>query len=205
MTKWTLSAAIVAALATAAMPALAEQADRSKPVSITANNFDGDEIKQVAIYTGAVEVHQGTLEMLGDKRTLTVSPQGFRIFTMTGGPVRMKERRDPKTKGVEEWMHAVGTKAVYDEAADKITLTGNAKISRSENGTVKDTTVGDIIIYDMLRARSYVKGDTVGGHKTRVNTVLAPRQQTAGKGQNTKSSPAPLQGVSRINSGKRSK
>ncbi len=183
MTKWTLSAAILAALATAAMPALAEQADRSKPVSITANNFDGDEIKQVAIY----------------------SPQGFRIFTMTGGPVRMKERRDPKTKGVEEWMHAVGTKAVYDEAADKITLTGNAKISRSENGTVKDTTVGDIIIYDMLRARSYVKGDTVGGHKTRVNTVLAPRQQTAGKGQNTKSSPAPLQGVSRINSGKRSK
>ena len=89
---------------------------------------------------------------------------------MTGGPVRMKERRDPKTKGVEEWMHAVGTKAVYDEAADKITLTGNAKISRSENGTVKDTTVGDIIIYDMRRARSYVKGDTVGGHKTRVNT-----------------------------------
>jgi lipopolysaccharide export system protein LptA len=187
------------------MPAFAEQADRSKPVSITANNFDGDEIKQVAIYTGAVEVHQGTLEMLGDKLTLTVSPQGFRIFTMTGGPVRMKERRDPKTKGVEEWMHAVGTKAVYDEAADKITLTGNAKISRSENGTVKDTTVGDIIIYDMRRARSYVKGDTVGGHKTRVNTVLAPRQQTAGKGQNTKSSPAPLQGVSRINSGKRSK
>jgi len=204
--KWTLTAAVMAALTVLSVPAYAEDADRSKPVNITANNFDGDEIKQVAVYTGAVEVHQGTLEMLGDKLTMTVNAQGFRTFTMTGDPVRMKERRNPNpnTPGVEEWMHAVGKKAIYDEYADKLTLIGNAKISRSENGLVKDTTAGDTIIYDMRLARSYVKGDVVNGHKTRVNTVLAPRQDS-GKGTNASTnvrpSPAPMQGVSRINSG----
>ena len=192
----------MAALTVLSAPVCAETADRSKPVNITANSFDGDEIKQVATYVGAVEVHQGTLEMLGDKLTMTVDARGFRTFTMTGNPVRMKERRDPKTAGVEEWMHAVGKKAVYNEFADKLTLYGDAKISRSENGLVKDTTAGDTIIYDMRYARSYVKGDVVDGHKTRVNTILAPRQQSD-SATKVRPSPAPMTGVSRINSGKK--
>lgn len=76
--------------------ASAETADRTKPIEVNAHNFSGDEIQQVAIYTGAVEVHQGTLEILGDKLTITVSPEGYRTMTVVGAPVRMKERRDPK-------------------------------------------------------------------------------------------------------------
>ena len=89
-------------LLTAFGSANAETADRSKPIEINADNFQGDEVQQVAIYTGRVEVHQGTLEILGDKLTVTISPKGYRTITVTGNPVRMKERRDPKTPGVEE-------------------------------------------------------------------------------------------------------
>ena len=56
-------------LLTAFGSANAETADRSKPIEINADNFQGDEVQQVAIYTGRVEVHQGTLEILGDKLT----------------------------------------------------------------------------------------------------------------------------------------
>ena len=84
----------------AAQTAWAESADRTKPIEINAQNFAGDEVAQTAVYSGAVEVHQGTLEILGDKLTLKVSPEGYRTITVTGAPVKMREKRDNK-KGSE--------------------------------------------------------------------------------------------------------
>ena len=140
------------ALAAAAGAVQAESADREKPIEINADNFQGDEVKQVAVYTGRVEVHQGTLEILGDKLTVTISPEGWRTITVNGNPVRMKERRDPKTPGVDEWVHASGLTAVYDEKSDVITLSEVAKLARSENGLVKDSSAGEKIVYDLRTA-----------------------------------------------------
>ncbi len=179
--------------------ASAETADRTKPIEVNAHNFSGDEIQQVAIYTGAVEVHQGTLEILGDKLTITVSPEGYRTMTVVGAPVRMKERRDPKVKGVDEWVHASALKAVYDEKNDKIIFTDSAKLARSENGLVKDSAAGARITYDLLNAKSRVEGETVAGRKTRVSTVLAPRaKNTAQQPAPRKAAPAPMTGTSRL-------
>ena len=161
--------------ACAAAFAQAENADREKPIEITANHFDGDEIKQIAIYTGNVEVHQGTMEILGNKLQLTISPEGYRTLTVWGNPVRMKERRDPKTKGIDEWVHASSLIAVYEEQKDIVTLIEVAKLARSENGLVKDSTEGDKIIYNLRTARSYVEGKVIEGKRSRVSTVLAPR------------------------------
>ena len=173
----------IVALMLATTGVQAETADRSKPIEIQAHSFQGDEVKQVAVYSGAVEVHQGTLEILGDKLRLTVSPEGWRTLVVTGNPVKIRERRDPKRQGIEEWVHASALKAVYVEKDDTITLTDLAKLARSENGLVKDSTSGSRIVYNMRTARSYVDGGEVSGKKTRVSTVLAPRQK------NTKDTP----------------
>lgn len=186
-------------LLTAFGSANAETADRSKPIEINADNFQGDEVQQVAIYTGRVEVHQGTLEILGDKLTVTISPEGYRTITVTGNPVRMKERRDPKTPGVEEWVHASSLTAVYEEQKDVITLTELAKLARSENGLVKDSSAGEKIVYNLRTARSRVEGAVVEGKRNRVSTVLAPRKQgnQAAPAPSTGAT-APLQGTTRL-------
>lgn len=179
--------------------AQAETADRSKPIEINADNFQGDEVKQVAIYTGRVEVHQGTLEILGDKLTVTISPEGYRTITVTGNPVRMKERRDPKTPGVQEWVHASGLTAVYDERSDVITLTELAKLARSENGLVKDSSAGEKIVYNLRTARSRVEGAVVEGKRNRVSTVLAPRKKNGADAATPSSgATAPMQGSTRL-------
>lgn len=186
-------------LLTAFGSANAETADRSKPIEINADNFQGDEVQQVAIYTGRVEVHQGTLEILGDKLTVTISPEGYRTITVTGNPVRMKERRDPKTPGVEEWVHASSLAAVYEEQKDVITLTELAKLARSENGLVKDSSAGEKIVYNLRTARSRVEGAVVEGKRNRVSTVLAPRKQgnQAAPAPSTGAT-APMQGTTRL-------
>jgi lipopolysaccharide export system protein LptA len=186
-------------LLTAFGSANAETADRSKPIEINADNFQGDEVQQVAIYTGRVEVHQGTLEILGDKLTVTISPEGYRTITVTGNPVRMKERRDPQTPGVEEWVHASSLTAVYEEQKDVITLTELAKLARSENGLVKDSSAGEKIVYNLRTARSRVEGAVVEGKRNRVSTVLAPRKQgnQAAPAPSTGAT-APMQGTTRL-------
>ena len=187
------------ALLTAFGAVNAETADRSKPIEINADNFQGDEVKQVAIYTGRVEVHQGTLEILGDKLTVTISPEGYRTITVTGNPVRMKERRDVKTPGVEEWVHASSLTAVYEEQSDVITLTELAKLARSENGLVKDSSAGEKIVYNLRTARSRVEGAVVEGKRNRVSTVLASRKQgkQAAPSASTGAT-APMQGSTRL-------
>ena len=174
MTKQIAFVALCALLATGVVHA--ESADREKPIEITAQDFHGDEVQQTAVYTGNVEVHQGTLEILGSRLELSVSPEGYRTIVVTGNPVRMKEKRDTKTKGVEEWVHASSLKAIYDEQKDVVTFQDVAKLARSENGLVKDSTAGDRIIYDLRTARSRVEGAvSTEGKRSRVSTVLAPR------------------------------
>ena len=141
----------------------------------------------------------GARYLVGDTVTITVSPEGYRTMTVVGAPVRMKERRDPKVKGVDEWVHASALKAVYDEKNDKIIFTDSAKLARSENGLVKDSAAGARITYDLLNAKSRVEGETVNGQKTRVSTVLAPRAKN-GTTQPAprRAAPAPMTGSSRL-------
>ena len=197
-TKTAFTALCAMFLATSS--AYAETADREKPIEITAQDFHGDEVKQTAVYTGNVEVHQGTLEILGARLELTVSPEGYRTITVTGNPVRMKERRDTKTKGVEEWVHASSLIAVYDEQKDVVTFQDVAKLARSENGLVKDSTAGDRIIYDLRTARSRVEGAVVEGKRSRVTTVLAPRpDQERKQSEPTRNdATAPMSGSTRL-------
>ncbi len=187
------------ALMTALGAVHAETADRDKPIEINADNFQGDEVAQTAIYTGRVEVHQGTLEILGDKLTISISPEGYRTITVTGNPVRMKERRDAKTPGVEEWVHASSLTAVYDEQTDVVTLSELAKLARSENGLVKDSSAGEKIVYNLRTARSRVEGAVVDGKRNRVSTVLAPRKKNGEQAPAASTgAQAPMQGSTRL-------
>lgn len=169
----------LALAALAAQGASALQSDSSKPIEIAADSFSGDQVKQTAIYTGKVEVHQGTLEMHGDRLDLQVNSRGYRNGTMTGKPARFKQQRDNVDPSVSEWMHAEASKMIYDEEHDTITLIGNAKLTRTENGALKDSATGQNIVYDMRNARSQAQGGTVSGERQRVTTVIAPRKKDA--------------------------
>ncbi len=184
---------LVSALFVLAPTAYAESADSEKPIQIYADKFDGDDVKQIAIYTGNVAVHQGTLEIHGTKLVLSVDPKGYRHAVMTpeeGKLVHFKQRRDSKEEGVEEWMSGKGDKLTYNEMTNQLILTNNAEVARSENGVVKDTSSGVQIIYNLTNSTADVKGDKSKGSSGRVSTVIAPRDSGE---NNQKKSPVVLQ------------
>ena len=154
-------------LAAIAAPTWALSTDKSQPIEVHADQFNGDEVKQTA-------VDQGSMNLTGARLDLAITPKGYRRATITGSPARFKQQRDPKTKGVEEWVHAHASRITYDEETDKVTLEGKAQLSRSENGQQKDMTSGERIVYDMRNARSEVNS----GEGKRVTTIIAPRSKT---------------------------
>ena len=125
-------------LAAIAAPTWALSTDKSQPIEVHADQFNGDEVKQTAVYSGNVVVDQGSMNLTGARLDLAITPKGYRRATITGSPARFKQQRDPKTKGVEEWVHAHASRITYDEETDKVTLEGKAQLSRSENGQQKD-------------------------------------------------------------------
>ena len=132
--------------------AQAETQDRQKPIEIQADHFFGDEIKQEAVYTGSVRVDQGTMRLTGQKLVLVESAAGYR-------------------KGTQEWVSGRAQEIVYEERTGIVTLTGKAVVERSENGVVKDRARGNKIVYDTIRSRTIIQGNSGG----RASTVIAPR------------------------------
>ena len=128
---------VFALLLALAVPTVqAESRDREKPIEIQADHFFGDELKQVATYTGSVRVDQGTMRLTGQKLVLQETAQGYKKGTLTGELATFRQKRDPKTKGIEEWVSGKAEQIVYEERTGIITLTGKALVERSENGVV---------------------------------------------------------------------
>ena len=76
-----------------------------------------------------------------------------------------------KVRGVEEWVSGRAQEIVYEERTGIVTLTGKAVVERSENGVVKDRARGNKIVYDTIRSRTIIQGNSGG----RASTVIAPR------------------------------
>lgn len=173
MKKFTILALI---LTLASNFAYALSSDRNQPIRIQADHFLGDEIKQTATYTGNVRVDQGTMRLTGKRLELVETAKGYHVGTLTGNLATFRQKRDPRIRGVEEWISGHAQKIVYEEQTGVITLTGDALVERSENGIIKDRAEGSKIIYDTLRSRTIIQGNQDG----RARTVIAPRnkQQT---------------------------
>lgn len=182
---------LAALFASVCQPVFALSTDRDQQIEVHADRFNGDEVKQTAVYSGNVVVDQGSMNLRGARLELRITPKGYRQATMTGEPARFKQQRDPKAPGIDEWIHAEANRIIYDEERDTVTLEGSAKISRTENGVRKDQSSGERIVYDMRYARSSIEGGASSG-KNRVSTIIAPRAQDAGtnRSTNTRLSPA---------------
>ena len=65
------------------VPALAEQADRNKPMNIEADNLDHDELKQISVFTGRVVATKGTITLRGSRLEVRQDPEGYQYGVLT--------------------------------------------------------------------------------------------------------------------------
>lgn len=155
------------------LSAIAERADRDKPVELEADTVTVDDAKKTSVYTGDVILTQGTLIIKGDKLIVREDSQGFQHGTSYGNPTTFRQ----KLEGKDEYMSGSAQRIEYDGRMDKVQLYTKAWVKRGD-----DIVHGDYIMYDAAAEYAEVIGGgpdvatpaTPGG---RVRAVIQPKNK----------------------------
>ena len=157
MNKKLASLSLAPALALAASPALAEKADRNKPMNVEADALRYDDLQQTSVFTGRVVVTKGTIVIRGAKMTVKQDPEGYQFGVVTAEPGRLAFFRQ-KRDGVDEYIEGEAETIEYDGRADRVKFIGRAEMRRLRGTTINDETSGSLITYDNTNETFSVDG-----------------------------------------------
>ena len=174
-------AAVLTAALSATAPALAEKADRNKPMTIEADQPGSVDLqRQVVIFNGNVVISQGTMVLRADRVELRERPDGYREARAIGSaerPASFRQKRD----GFDETVEGAAERIDFDGRTDTLRFEGNAAVRRLRNGVVADEITGSLITWDNTNELFKVTGGsaTPTNPSGRVRAVFAPREEAA--------------------------
>ena len=171
-------------LAAGLSAAHAEKADRSKPLTIEADQPGTlDLVKQVVVFNGNVVVAQGTMAIRAERVEVRERTDGHRsaIAVGSGGKqASFKQKRDTADESIE----GVADRIEYDSRGDVVRFVGNAQVRRLRGGAPADEITGALITYDsgnetfsVQGAPASVAGAASGNGSGRIKVTLAPRPE----------------------------
>jgi lipopolysaccharide export system protein LptA len=164
---WLAVAAL--ALALASPGAAAEKADRAKPTQIEANRMSADDAKRLNIFEGNVVLTKGTITVRADRIVVRQDEDGFRHTTATGGPVRFRQRQDPKGDKEGAWVDGEALRVELDDREQRIELFEKARVTRDG-----DEVAGHYIFVDQRSDYFTVSGGK-SAPGSRVRAVIQPK------------------------------
>ena len=141
--------------------------DRDQPIHITADKALRDEKKGVTIYSGNVQLVQGSMELEADKLTIFHTSEDANEIIAEGRPAKMRQQPEVD-KGI---VNAHAETIHYFRTEDRVHLQTNARIE--QDGAV---VAGDSIEYLIAKQLITAESDqTQKGNK--VVVVIPPNVQ----------------------------
>ena len=160
----------------ACAPAVAERADRDKPLSVEADSMTYDDAKQVNVFAGKVTMTKGTIVIRADRIVVRQDAEGNQFGLATGNPATFRQKRD----GVDEFVTGSGQQIEYDGKTETFRLRERANLKRLEKERVTDEVHGNLIVYDTRNEFFSVDGGgpasaTPENPTGRVRVVIQPK------------------------------
>lgn len=181
-TKTLLASMAFIASLMAPVAAVAELADRDKPMNVEADALRYDDAKQTSVFTGNVVITKGTIVMRGSRADVRQDPQGNQFGVLTGTPGKLAFFRQ-KREGLDEWIEGEGEKIEYESQTETVVFTGQAVMRRFRGTSLNDESVGSQIVYNSQTEVFTVKGGagskTAANPSGRVRAMLTPVQKDA--------------------------
>ena len=148
-----------------AAPTWALRSDADQPIHIEGDDAEIDQQNGTIVYTGSVQLAQGTLRVNGDKMVVKISGDQVRRITTTGSPARYQQELEDDQGSVIANADAI----VYHTAAERVYLKGKATLIQKGNELQ-----GESIRYDIVNG----KVDASAG-EGRVTMTLDPSTRPA--------------------------
>lgn len=148
----------------------AEQNDRNQPIQVEADQVVMNETEQVSTFTGNVQIHQGTMQILGDKIVVTQNKQGYKTAKVYGSTASFRQKRE----GLNEYVEGYGERIEYDTLKQTVDIYGQARLKRDQ-----DFIRGEHINYDSLTEVFIVDNGapSSGAPRQRVRAIIQPHSQ----------------------------
>lgn len=165
-------AAIVAIACCGLVPLAARSLpdDRNQPIYIQSDRAERDERKGTMVYTGKVEITQGSLHIAADHVTLAMEGNQVTRIDASGTPAKLQQ----KPAADREPVHAQARTLRYDVTHEVMTLTDDASV------TLEGSTVtGNRIEYYLQEQRVKASTGTSRPGASRVQMVIQPRHVQA--------------------------
>ncbi|KDE40776.1 MAG: lipopolysaccharide transport periplasmic protein LptA [Nitrincola lacisaponensis] len=140
--------------------------DQDQPIYVSADQASLNERTGVAVYTGAVEIRQGSMILQGSRVEMHRDGQGSisRIIT-TGSPAEFQQQASPNQPVTK----AYGLRMDYQVPTQTVTITENARVVQDA-----DEFTGERIVYDMDNSIvDAFRSEAQGGQ--RVQMVIQPK------------------------------
>jgi lipopolysaccharide export system protein LptA len=152
------------------LPALLTQAlpdDRNQPIHITADKALRDEKKRVTIYSGHVQLVQGSLELEADTLTIYHTSEDAEEIIAEGNPAKMRQQPEVDKAIVKAHANVIH----YFRTEDRVLLKIDASIDQ-DGAVVTGNSIEYLIAKQLITAES---DQTQEGNK--VVVVIPPNVQ----------------------------
>lgn len=175
---------LLLAAATLAPSAHALPDDRDQAIYIQSDRAERDERKGTTVYTGDVEIDQGSLHISADNVTIRSAGDEVNEILATGKPAKMHQKPAPD----RELVYARARTIEYDVVREILTLISEASVTQ-EGSTV----TGEKIVYYVQEQRVKASAGSSSSGQSRVETVIPPRR--ARPQQTAPATPEPVNGA----------
>lgn len=150
-------------------PVYALPSDRDQPIYVAADSAMIDENKGITIYTGSVEITQGSMILRGDRVELYRGDNGdVDQVIATGTPAYFEQQPDSNSAITK----ATGKRLDYQVTRQMMVISEEARVEQAG-----DRFTGARIEYDMDKA--LVEAFSDGSSGQRVRMVIQPKSEAA--------------------------
>lgn len=181
-----------------ASAAQADRGDRMQPLNFSADTARVDQVRQVNVLEGRVDVTKGTMVLRAARVEIKQYPDGFQTAVATGGEGgRSYFRQHREGADGEELIEGESDRIEYDGRANLIRFIGHAVMRRLQGSRVIDEVNGSTVVYDnTAQTFQVLSGASSAVPSGRVRGVLTPTvhdddEPAAGSASAAPGSPAP--------------
>jgi lipopolysaccharide export system protein LptA len=158
--------------------ALAEKADRNKPMNVESDTLRYDDLKQTSVFSGKVVLTKGTILIRGAKIDVRQDPEGYQFGLITAEPGKLAFFRQ-KREGLDEFIEGEAETIEYDSRADTVRFIQNAQLRRYQGAKLNDEMTGAVILYNNTTDVFTIDGTSAknspGTPPGRVRAMLTPK------------------------------
>ena len=153
------------------IPAHAERADKDKPIALSSDKAQFDDVKQIYYLERNVLLIKGSLIIKGEKAEVKIDPEGYQFVTIFAKPGELASLRQKRDTGFNDFIEGFAELIEYDGKTDIAILQKRARMNQISGTRVADQLHGDKIHYDGNTEKYNVVS------KVSVKSTLSPRRK----------------------------